>query len=201
MEIKEYLAIIKKDRKMFISIILAIIAVSLAFFYLRKPFYQVSLSLNVTRTGSQNTQEYKYDGYYRLQADEKFVETIVQWLKDPRIMASILDNAGIDSEKKNISELTKTVRSEKLSSQIVSISFSTPDEKTAQLMSGSIIKAVSENAKNLNKDQKEEAWFEVMASQPVIKKYQVNYPLVFIISAVFGVFLGFWVVMIRHYLK
>lgn len=201
MEFKEYLAIIKSNFKLFGSIVAIVILASFSYFYLKPISYEASLVLNITRSGLQKSDQYKFDDFYRLQADEKFAETLVQWIKSPRVALDIWTAAGNSSENLSLKQLTKLFKAEKLSSQIVSVKFSTANPETAKKISDSIIKIVSRETAALNQDQQEENWFEIVALSPVILISRVNPFLLFLATLAMGIFLGFWIVLVRHYLK
>jgi capsular polysaccharide biosynthesis protein len=172
-----------------------------AYFYLSPISYSTSLTLNISRQGVQNTDQFKYDDFYRLQADEKFVETIVEWLQDPRIVTNIYSTTGINTQNYSLRQLEKSFIPEKLSSQMITVNFSAPDEKTAQKISGAIISVISKTNQDLNKDQKEDTWFEIVPQDPVILQYKPDFKLVLLGSVLGGIFLAFWVVMGKHYLS
>ncbi|MFA6048227.1 MAG: hypothetical protein WCV59_04640 [Parcubacteria group bacterium] len=201
MELKEYLQIIKRQLNLFVSIIILVILAAFAYFYLRPIFYNASLTLNISRAGSQTTDQFKYDDFYRLQADEKFAETLVEWLRDPRIVSDIYTKAGIDTQNFSLKQLQKGLAPEKLSSQVVTVNFSAHDLKTAQKISQSIASIISQTTQSLNKNQKEETWFEVVPQKPVIVQYQPNFLFVLLGSILAGAFLAFWVVLVKHYLE
>lgn len=199
MELREYLQIIKKHINLFIFTILIVVIVVFSFFYLRPISYDASLTLNISRQGSQNTDQFKYDDFYRLQADEKFAETLVQWLKDPRIVSDIYSSAEIETKSFSISRLQKSLKPEKLSSQVITVSFSSPDPKTAQKISQSVVDVISQSTQSLNKNQKEDTWFEIVPQNPVIMRYSPDFKLILLGSILAGLFIGFWVVMVKHY--
>jgi capsular polysaccharide biosynthesis protein len=199
MEFKEYLKIFKRHIKLFVAIIVAVVLGTFAYFIFRSESWATSLSLNITRAGTQETPDFKYDDFYRLQADEKFAETVVEWLKNPRVVYDIYSDAGVYSKNFTIGFLSKSFRSEKLSSQMVSVNFSSPDEKTARKTAQAIAKTISQNTENLNRDQKENTWFEIIAHDPIIMKRTYEPENVLFLSLLAGIFLGFWVVMVRHY--
>jgi capsular polysaccharide biosynthesis protein len=201
MELKEYLHIIKKNLELFLSIAIFIVLAVFAFFYLRPIFYNASLTLNISRAGSQTTDQFKYDDFYRLQADEKFAETLVEWLRDPRIVSDIYTESGISTQNLSLKQLQKSLAPEKLSSQVVTVNFSAPDLKTAQKISQSIASIISQTTQSLNINQKEETWFEVVPQEPVIVQYQPSFLLILIGSILAGVFIAFWVVLAKHYLE
>ena len=200
MELKEYIGIIKKNIKLFLSVMAGIIMFVFAYFFFRPVSYTTSLTLNITRSGSQDTSEYKYDDFYRLQADEKFAETLVQWLGSPRIVEDIYREAGINTQDYTLRQLGKSIKAEKLSSQVVSVTFHSSDNKTAQNIAGAISEVISKNTEDLNKNQSEKTWFEVVFENPVTKIDKASW-LTAMIVVLFSVFAAFWVVMIRHYLE
>ncbi|MDO8241211.1 MAG: hypothetical protein Q7T51_04495 [Candidatus Moranbacteria bacterium] len=201
MELKEYLKIFKDNFKLFVSIVAIVILGTFAYFTLKPISFSASLALNITRSGFQQTADYRYDDFYRLQADEKFAETIVQWLKNPRTVADVLDKAGMDSASLSLRQLSKTFVAEKLSSQVVSVSFSVKDENAAEKISSAVLEGVTKNTEALNQNQNENTWFAVVAQNPVIVQDRVSPLILLLASLAMGIFLGFWIIMLRHYLK
>ena len=201
MELKEYLKIIQKNLRTFIFVIFLVTAVGLIYFLFLPISYSTSLTANITRSGKQITESYKYDDFYRLQADEKFAETLVEWMKSPRTVASIYERAGLSVQKMSLKKLSKAIKAQKYSSQIVAIFYSTTDEVTAKKIATAIETTLTENIASLNKNQKEDTWFQIVAQKPLTVQNEYN---LFFITGIFiliGIFLSFWVVLIIHYLK
>lgn len=201
MELKEYLNIVKKYKGLFIGTVIAVVLGSLAYFSLRPVSYNVSLALNISRSGGQATSDYKYDDFYRIQADEKFAETVAEWLKTPRVAEDIYQEAGINTQNFSLRKLTKIIKAEKMSSQVVLVSFGAPSGKDGQKIAASVCKIISQNTQNLNRDQKEEAWFEVLSASPVIRENYFDPKIVIIVSILAGIFLAFWITLGKHYLE
>jgi capsular polysaccharide biosynthesis protein len=201
MELKEYLKIFRVNIGLFAAVIVVTILGSFAYFTLKPVSYSASLALNITRSGSQQTSDYRYGDFYRLQADEKFAETVVEWLKNPRTAADILSRAGINTAHSSLRKLSKVLVAEKLSSQIVAVSFAADNEKSAQRISDAVLEIISKNTEALNKNQNEDSWFEIVAQNPVIMQDRVSPIILLLASLVMGMFLGFWIVMVKHYLK
>ncbi|MDP1883791.1 MAG: hypothetical protein Q8L10_00305 [Candidatus Moranbacteria bacterium] len=201
MELKEYFKIFKEHIKLFSATIILIVLGSFAYFALRPVSYSASLALNITRGGIQQTGDYRYDDFYRLQADEKFAETVVEWLKNPRTVVDVYDKAGISTDSFSMRRLAKSFTAEKLSAQIVAVSFSAKDGKSAEKLSAAIPEAITENIKLLNKKQDDGTWFEIVAQDPVIIQDRIGALLIFLVSSALGIFVGFWVVLLKHYLE
>jgi capsular polysaccharide biosynthesis protein len=201
MELKEYLKIFKENIKLFIITVLVIILSSFAYFALKSVSYSASLTLNITRSGVQQTNDYRYDDFYRLQADEKFAETVVEWLNSPRTVTDVYAKAGISSVSLSMRQLGKIFVPEKLSAQIVSVSFSAKDEQSAKKISEAIAEVIKQNTDSLNENQNEDTWFAVVAQNPVIIQDNVGALIILLASLAMGIFIGFWVVMLRQYLR
>jgi capsular polysaccharide biosynthesis protein len=201
MELKEYAKILKENKEIFWLVVAIIVLGSLGFLFLRGNSYSSSLTLDITRQGSQNTADYKFDDFYRLQADEKFSETVVQWLQSPRIVSEVYSRSGVDVSGMTLRQLERTLKPEKLSSQIVSVSFSSKNPESAQKIADSIFEVVSENTQNLNKEQNESAWFKIIAQDPVVIKDSFNLLIVLLAALFIGMFVSFWVVLFFHYIK
>lgn len=201
MELKEYLNILKIHIKAFVLAVVLTLIGGILCFSLRPTAYDISLTLNITRDGTQETADYKYDDFYRLQADEKFAETVVEWLKSPRTVSDIYRDADINASQFSLGKLEKSFRSEKLSSQVVSVKFSADTPEKAKKISDSIGKVIAKNIESLNLNQKEKNWFEIAAQDPVIARNALNFWVAVLAALAIGIFLGFWAVLFIHYLK
>jgi len=193
MELKEYITIFKKHFKLFLLMIFLVTAAIIVFQIVRPLTYKTSLALNITRDGSQKTDDYKYDDFYRLQADERFADTVVRWMALPAITESIYSEAGVSEGEK--------FKAKRLSSQLIEITYITSDVKTAQKLSDSIIKVLNRETEKLNEFQKNEAWFKILGGQPIITDNKPNLWKSAPVGLLIGVFLGFWTVIIKHYLE
>jgi len=193
MELKEYIAIFKKYSKFFLLVAISIAATIFVFQLIKPLTYKASLTLNITRTGSQKTEDYKYDEFYRLQADERFADTVVRWMTLPGITADISDNAGIGEDEK--------FKAKRLSSQVIEVTYITSDIKTAQKLSDSIIKTLNVETEKLNEFQKNETWFKILGDKPIITDNKPALWKSILVGLLIGFFLGFWAVLIKYYLE
>jgi capsular polysaccharide biosynthesis protein len=199
MDLKEYLKIFRKNFKIFAITVVVFILAGSAFQLFKEKNFKTSLNLNITRIGKQQTENYKYDDFYRLQADERFADTVVRWLGSPRIAADIYREAGISADNLSQRELSGIFNAKRLSSQMIEVNFTSNNQKAAEKISEAIIKITNRETENLNKDQKEEAWFTILGSEPIIKINTYKNSFVFAISLLVGIFVGIWTVYIKHY--
>lgn len=201
MELREYVAIFKKKSKLFIAVV-ALSLLAGALYQLFQPLgFKSSLTLNVTRKGSQETGDYKFDDFYRLQADERFADTVVRWLESPRIATDILVNSGADGSQMTIRQLARYFRAQRLSSQMIKVTYSVADAGLAKKMAKSILTVLNNNTDKLNELQHEESWFVVVGEDPIIKESKAALSSTMLICLLAGIFIGSWAVFIKHYLE
>ncbi|NOQ68307.1 hypothetical protein GQ568_02605 [Patescibacteria group bacterium] len=199
MELKEYLKIIKKDLKLII-IIGIITAVSAFLFSAMKPaVYETSISLAINKNKTQNTDDFKYDGYYALQTSEMLADTIVEWTKSPTIVNSVYQKAEVNQNFKNIKSYTKKFMAKKMSSQHVEVKFKSDTRENAEKISLAIVEIISDKTKTLEENSGEEIAFSVSSKNPVIVENKPDAFLNLFIGLVSGMILGIFIVFGKRY--
>jgi len=201
MELKEYYKILKSNISVIIYAILIAVVVVYAWSVRVSQTYSASLLLNISRTETQSTADYRYDQFYRLQADEKFAETIAEWLKSPGVSKDIFDKAGITTSEKSMRQLAKSFQAVKLSSEIVSVKFSTQTEDEAKKIASAAASVVAEKTKNLNSEARDSNWFKVDMSNSVILKNTQDLRINLAIAALAGLFIGTLLAFGKHYIS
>lgn len=196
MEFKEIIAIFRARKKAFWVTVSACIVIGLVWQYSQREYVVADLTLNVTRLGSDKTTDYQYHDFYRLQADERFADTIVRWIASPRMISDIQESARLDPNDRSTSPHLKA---ERLSSQMIKVTYAAKDATVARRMAQSIENRVNAESNVLNKDQQETSWFMVIGSEPVTQDGRFSLAFALAVSSALGLFLGFWVVLLRHY--
>jgi capsular polysaccharide biosynthesis protein len=201
MELREYYKIFKANISVVIyTIVIAVIA-TYAWSVRQSQTYSASLLLNIGQTETQVTTDYRYDQFYRLQADDKFAETIVSWLKSPGVAKNIFLKAGVISDQKTMRNLSKSFQAEKLSSNIVSVRYSTQTNEESGKIAPAIASVVSEKTKALNADARDQNWFQISVSDLLVLKNAQNLPFNLGIAALAGFFLGILLAFGKHYIS
>ncbi|MEI6650878.1 MAG: hypothetical protein WCL23_05630, partial [Candidatus Moraniibacteriota bacterium] len=97
MEFRDFCTIFAHRRNVFFSVFGVFLVVSALVFRLQPSRFETSLTVNVARAGAQATTDYTYDQFYRLQADERFADTVVRWIAAPSVRKEIATSAGVAS--------------------------------------------------------------------------------------------------------
>ena len=199
MELKEYIMILRKNIGFFLTILAIFVSGGVIFALVQPQSYHAALTLNVTRDGLQKTDNYRYDSLYRLQADERFADTVVRWLESPRVSADILNDAKIDTNTLAENKLAKYFKARRLSSQIVQVDFAAARADLAGNISDSVKKIINAESEKLNAVQKEDAWFIIIGGEPVVRPGKLQSGVVILVSLLAGIFIGLWAVLIKNY--
>lgn len=197
MEWKTITSLFWKQRRLLWMTVGSIVLIGVVWQQSQRALVQSDLMLNVTRGGTDESPDYQYHDFYRLQADERFADTVVRWLGAPRIVNDIVDQSV--QTKTQSSVFSKSVLAERLSSQMIRVTYKASDEAEAYALAQSIVTRLNEETNLLNKDQQEKTWFVIVGEQPVVTDGRISLISVLFLALVLGLFIGFWVVLVRHY--
>jgi capsular polysaccharide biosynthesis protein len=201
MELKEYYEIIRKNTSVLVYTIVIVVIVVYTWSIKKSETYSTSFILNIGRTEEQSTSDYRYDQFYRIQADDKFADTVSEWLKMPGIVQEISDRAGLSSNSKSLRQLAKTFGAEKMSSQIIEVRFSPANPDEAGKISSAIASVISDKTKALNADAHDPNWFKVDSSNLITAKNVQDLRLNLSVASLAGLMLGIFLAFIKHYLS
>ncbi len=194
MELYDIVQIYWRERRLIVLIVVAALFVTLVWQVNQPARYQAALLLNVGREKSQITADYAYDDFYRLQADERFGDTVVRWLQSPRVVSDILRESGLDVTAYSEGELKKLISAKRLSSQVIELSFVNKEKPVLEKEANTIVTVLNEYTARLNQDGEKNGWFIVVGSDPVILDARVSLLKAVGIGGLLGCFIAFWIV-------
>lgn len=196
LELRDLIKILVDNKRSFWLVVIVCLALGMIVFSLQPTKFETNLMLNVTRKGVQQTEEYRFDDFYRLQADERFADTVVRWLGAPQIASEVINEAEISQKDFGGKFVAK-----RLSSQTIEVSYETKDQGVAQKIAVAAEKVLENQIKELDRDQKSETWFKLVFSQPLTNKKEISSWIFIFGSLAIGIFLGFWRILLKHYFK
>ena len=139
MELKDYINIFKKQAKVFWVVVLIGVLAAIIWQKSQSKDHRATLLLNIGREGAQDTGQYRYDSFYRLQADERFADTVVRWFASPRVVEDIYAGAGFDLKNLDARGLKNIFMAKRLSSQVLEVTFVDSDPEMLQAISKSAV--------------------------------------------------------------
>lgn len=180
-----------------IALVVGILSVLIAQFLPAK--YDASVALNVIRVNREETGDYQYDGFYAIQASNLFAETIVSWLETPAVVKEIFEQSGKKDAIASLSDFAGAFKAKKLSSQNITVKFSSKTEEEAKTLASSLISVVEKKSQTSLETSKKEAVFEIKSADPVIVKRAYDAAITFFAGLITGLVLGILWAMGRNY--
>lgn len=199
MEMREYIGIFRRQAGVFWSITLFLVATAFVWQSHQPVVYQASLLLDIGRSGIAVTPDYTYDGFYRVQADERFADTVVRWLGDPRVVQDIYAEAGLKAENLGLKSLAGAFSAGRLSSEVIEVSYRGMNQRTLADLAPAVSRTLERYTRSLNVDRAEPGWFTIVGNEPVIRDARIALWPALGAGLVAGLVAAFWIVLLRHY--
>lgn len=200
MELKEFIELLKNNSKVFLLILIGSIFVGLGIFNYQKSFYVASIGVDIAREKeiSSNDNDYEYDQFYRLQADEKFGQNIVSWLEDPSF--NNLNRKDFEKGQVGNWEDIFGVKVSQPSTNYLKINFNSKDPRSAHLFGKVLKENLKEKTEQLNFSQSNN-WFKLIFSETYVTQNNPNIYIFLIVGALLGSFLGFLTILFKDYFQ
>lgn len=199
MELRDIIHIFKQ-RLSFFLVIVGVFVGGAVFWQQNQPeTFQAALLINIGRNGTSQATDYTYDSFYRLQADERFADTVVRWFSDPRVVEDIYREAHLNPEYLGIKDLKRVFTAGRLSSQMITVKYGSENQKIIEQLAVASVTVLNRYTDTLNTDGKDKSWFVIIGSDPVIRDSRVGLSTAFLAGLVLGLFVGFWTVLAQHY--
>jgi capsular polysaccharide biosynthesis protein len=201
MELREYYKILKNHQSLVLTITAFFIIVGYVITLRSSQIFVASLALNITRAQSQQTTNFRYDQFYRLEADDKFADAIEQWFFLPGFSAEILDTADVKDRSNAIGSLGKTFKAQKTSPEVVEVRWNAASREEADRIKEALVKKLDERVKMLNSQAKDPTWFDVEPTNYFAAPNIQNLPINLTFALIAGLFVGTLAAFVKHYLK
>ena len=191
MDLREYIFIFRRYRVLFFGTVALFVCGGFLIQWLQPVRYATEITMNIARSGVRATSEYAYDDFYRLQADERFADTVVRWLESPRIVGDIASEARVSE--------SVSFDAGRLSSQVIRIRYTMRDEASAKRVAAALFTVLNQETESLNRNRSEDGWFALVGETPSIRDARFGKGRALSIALCLGVFAGFFSVLFRWY--
>ena len=125
-----------------ISFMAAIVAATAA--QALAPAPEVHFSYLVSLRQREEATEYRFDGYYALQATDLFATTLASWVHTPEIIAAAYQQAGLVLTDRDPRSVRAAITATKSSPQLVEITVRQPREADAQKLAAGLQAVMNE---------------------------------------------------------
>lgn len=157
--------------------------------------YDVSLSLNIERKPSPNTDFYTYDGYYAIQATELFGKSVTSWFITPDFVEDVLTNANkSDIADLSVKDFRTIFTPEQISANGVEVRFQVKEAELGETLTDAISTSITEYLESRSIQD-----YNIQVGNPVIRQTQYN-PVFFSLGGIILAFaIGVAIAGIKEY--
>lgn len=145
--------------------------------------------------GPEEGQDYKYDGFYTVQANQMFSDSIETWLEAPDFVNLIYLKAGINPPQ-SVGTLKDKFDFDKVISQSVAVRLNAGSEEEAKKLMEAMIEVMKEKTESLLINKSGKAVFTIDSTPVLVLPHETDLKLEFgvgLIGAIgLGVFLAYF---------
>lgn len=163
--------------------------------------YNTSMLVGIRQEGSQETLDYKYDGYYTVQAADKFAETVSGMFSSPEVVQDIFNTAELNPGTQNLRKLATIFDAKKTSAQTVSVKYQTVNEADARKILDAINRVIISRANNMATTGDNDIKFGVFLTNPIIVARELDAGLSYLLIALAAFILATGWVLLREGIK
>lgn len=149
-----------------------------------KPSYETHFSYVVSLSEREAAPEYRFDGYYALQATDLFSATLARWLLAPETVVAAYTEAGLPLPSDDPRQIERAVIAEKTSAQLVAVTVQGPTSDTAERLARGLQEAMGKNIETYHDQGVPAARFTAVATAPWTGVTRLSVPVV--VGATFG---------------
>lgn len=152
------------------------------------PTYRVQFSYLVSLSAREPAEEFRFDGYYAIQATDLFAATVAQWAKTPEVIVAAYTRAGLEVPTDDPRQLAKFVETGKTAPQLIQVTVSEQDEERARRLAQGLRDTVADNVAHYHDEGIPALQFRVVATEPWVGVTRPALPLIVVATFVFSFF-------------
>jgi capsular polysaccharide biosynthesis protein len=199
MELKKILSLINQNLlKIVLTATVCLIAFLIA--YKLKPIeYKTSAFLYLYQPGQDESDEFKYDNYYNIEAIDKYATSFEKIFEDPVFVQKVLikTNNQNNNFPLNLKDPAKFFKAKKITPTIIKINFKTPTANQGEQIFSSLIEESKQFLKQEGQNKK--IWFDLHSQNPYIERDSLNLYLFSALAFILGFLAGTFYFLFKHY--
>ena len=151
-----------------------------------KPSHEVHFSYVVSLSQRDAVTDFRFDGYYALQATDLFAATLAKWLTAPEVLVAAYQESGVALPSDDPRQLSRGVRAEKAAPQLVMVTVRDTNRETAERLAQGLQRVMERNVERYHDHGVPAVEFEVVATEPWTGVTRLSLPVVVIATFVFS---------------
>lgn len=162
------------------------------------PGYQVHYSYLVSLSSRDQVGDYRFDGYYALQATDLFAATLASWVETPEVIVAAYQEAGLDLPSSDPRALGRAVRAEKAAAQLVTVTVRASEREAAEKLAGGLRVVMDLNVEKYHDEGVPAVVFRAVATEPWTGTIKLSILLIVIAAFIFTFFIALNVILFNE---
>ncbi len=147
--------------------------------------HQVHFSYLISLSEREAANEFRFDGFYALQATDLFAQTLARWIQTPEVIVAAYQEAGLASPTENPRELTRLIRADKTAPQLVQVTVEETSKEEALQVAEALQKVMEKNIAEYDTQGIPALAFRVVPTTPWAGQSEISVPIVTVATFVF----------------
>jgi hypothetical protein len=140
--------------------------------------YEVHFSYLISLATREDVSEYRFDGYYALQATDLFATTVAQWAKTPEVIVAAHEQAQLPLASQDPRKLLRIVSTAKTAPQLVEVTVYGQDREATLKLAQGLITVIERSVERYHEHGIPALSFRVVATDPWVGVREVSVPLI-----------------------
>lgn len=166
------------------------------------PSYEVHFSYLISLSERENVPEYRFDGYYALQATDLFAATVAQWATTPEVIVAAHEAAQLQLRSSDPRVLSRVISTAKTAPQLVEVTVQDRQSERAEKLAAGFMAVMERNIERYHDEGIPALYFRVVATEPWVGVSRLSEPVIvsaaFVFTLLFGVNGVLLVESLRH---
>lgn len=163
--------------------------------------WRVYYSYVVSMAEREQKSDFRFDGYYALQATDLFTETLAAWVTTPEVIVAAHAAARLPLPSQDSRVIGQLVEAKQSAPQLVQVTVKGSDQAHAKKLAEGLITVMKERVAAYHEQATSELTFSVVASEPWVGSREISRWVVAAATFIFVCLAGINVVLMREALR
>lgn len=181
-----YLELVKKRLPWLLLISAAAALIAYGVVARVKPQYEVHYAYVISLAQREAPQEYRFDGFYALQATDLFSATLASWITAPEVIVEAYEQAGLPLPSEDVREIAKAVKAEKTAPQLVQVTVKHESKSRAEALAAALKTVVDKRVEEYHDQGTPAVAFRVVADTAWTGIQRISVSVIVVATFVFA---------------
>lgn len=191
------------QRKMPGLLLISLAAALVAFLVVRQigPTHEVHFSYLVSMNVRDDAPEFRFDGYYALQATDLFAATLAKWTAAPEVVVAAHQAVGLVLKSQDPRQFSRLIQAEKTAPQLVQITVRDASLPRTERLAQGLQTVMEQNVTRYHDQATPAIGFQVVATEAWAGMTQPSLPVIVSATFIFTFLIAMNVLLLLESLK